>query len=160
MKLKAGFATLTIVAISALNYFAVAKEKKGAPTSPQLFREIATQDSLLFAAYNAQDINKLGYFFANDLEWFQDNGGLLNRDTVISNFAGLFKKNMGLRRTLQHNSLEVHPIKNYGAIETGVHRFVHREDGKEIVGTFKFMMIWKKKGGDKWQITRVISYDH
>ena len=97
--------------------------------------------------------------FTKDLEWFQDNGGLLSYKTVFENFSNNFKKPIKLTRELVPGSLEVHPIKDYGAIEIGVHRFRHIENGKEEIGTFKFLMIWQKKN-DQWKISRVISYDH
>ena len=50
-----------------------------------------------------------------------------------------------LIRQLVPGSLEVYPIKDYGAIETGRHTFTHTENGKPQVGTFKFMQIWQKK---------------
>ena len=56
-------------------------------------------------------------------------------------------------------TLEVYPIKDYGAIETGTHRFCHTEEGKEICGTFKFLHIWQKEG-TTWKVTRVVSYGH
>jgi hypothetical protein len=33
------------------------------------------------------------------------------------------------------------------------------ENGKEEIGTFKFLMIWQKKR-QQWKISRVVSYDH
>ncbi len=138
---------------------AFTQEKKVARTPPELFREIATQDSLMFAAFNTQNLAVFKTYFSPDLEWFQDNGGLIHYDTVFKNFENNFNKENKLTRTLLKKTLEVHPIKNYGAIETGSHQFRHIENGKEETGTFKFLMIWKKTG-NKWQITRVVSYDH
>jgi len=146
--------TLAIAAHSA-----GAQEKKVAPTPAGLFQEIARQDSLLFVAFNKQDQKTLKTFFSTDLEWYQDNGGLISYDTVFLNFETNFKKGLNLQRQLVANSLEVHPVKNYGAIETGSHQFRHIENGKEETGTFKFLMIWRKQP-DGWKITRVVSYDH
>jgi hypothetical protein len=56
-------------------------------------------------------------------------------------------------------SLEVHPIKDFGAIHIGKHTFCHWENEKNDCGTFKFLMIWQKKNGG-WKISRVVSYDH
>jgi hypothetical protein len=61
--------------------------------------------------------------------------------------------------------LEVYPIKDYGAIEIGAHRFCHKEKGNDAspartdCGTFKFAMVWRKIG-DSWKISRVLSYGH
>ena len=92
------------------SYSLRAKERKAAPTSPQLYNEIAREDSLMFAAYNAQDINKLKTFFSKELEWFQDNEGLINYDMVFMNFENIFRRNTGLTRRLVKNSLEVHRL--------------------------------------------------
>ena len=97
--------------------------------------------------------------FTKDLEWFQDNDGLISYEKVFENFKSTFNKPFKLTRQLVSGSLEVHPIKNYGAIEIGVHQFKHVENGKEETGTFKFVMIWQKIDG-LWKISRVISYDH
>lgn len=136
-----------------------AQENKVAPTSQQLYNEIARMDSIMFVAFNTQDMVTFQSLFTKDLEWFQDNGGLLNYKTVFENFANTFKKPYKLTRELVFGSLEIHPIKDYGAIEVGVHRFRHIENGKEEIGTFKFLMIWQKKNG-QWKISKVISYDH
>ena len=147
--------------IVALTFFncAIAQEKKVAPTSQELYNEIARMDSIIFAAFNTQNMAKFQPMFTKDLEWFQDNGGLISYKTVFENFGNTFKKAYKLTRELVPGSLEVHPVKNYGAIEIGVHRFRHIENGKEEIGTFKFLMIWQKKN-DLWKISRVISYDH
>jgi hypothetical protein len=127
--------------------------------SLELHLTITEMDSLLFAAYNARNLPLMKTFFAKDLEWYQDNGGLLNYATVIKNFGNIFKRPYQLTRTLVPGSLQVYPIQNYGAIQTGSHQFRHIENGKEEVGTFQFMMIWRKEQG-KWRITRVVSYGH
>ena len=136
-----------------------AQEKKVAPTSLQLYKEIERADSILFQAFNRQDMATFKAMFTKDLEWFQDNGGLIPYKTVFENFGNTFKNENKLSRVLVKESLEVHPLKDYGAIETGSHQFRHFENGKEEVGTFKFLMIWNKKDG-QWKISRVVSYDH
>ena len=136
-----------------------AQEKKVAPTSLQLYKEIERADSVLFEAFNRQDMITFKAMFTKDLEWFQDNGGLIPYKTIFENFGNTFKNENKLSRVLVKESLEVHPIKGYGAIEIGSHQFRHFENGKEEVGTFKFLMIWNKKDG-QWKISRVVSYDH
>jgi len=150
-----------IFIVSFLLYFnaIVAQEKKVAATSKELYDEIAKMDSILFDAFNKQDMYKFKLLFTDDLEWFQDNGGLIPYKTVFENFESTFKKEFKLTRQLVKSSLEVYPIKDYGAIETGMHQFRHIENGKEETGTFRFVMIWKKTS-NQWQISRVISYGH
>lgn len=136
-----------------------AQEKKVAPTSEELYNEIKNSDSVIFNAFNTQDFVLFKSMFTEDLEWFQDNGGLLSYETVFKNFENMFHNENKLSRKLVEGSLEVHPIKDYGAIEIGIHEFRHFENGKEEIGTFKFVMLWKK-GNNQWKISRVISYDH
>ena len=136
-----------------------AQEKKVAPTPLELYKEIERADSILFQAFNRQDMATFKAMFTKDLEWFQDNGGLIPYKTIFENFGNTFKNENKLSRVLVNESLEVHPLKDYGAIEIGSHQFRHFENGKEEVGTFKFLMIWNKKDG-QWKISRVVSYDH
>ena len=135
------------------------QEKKVAHTSNELYSEIAKMDSILFEAFNTQNMPKFNGMFTKDLEWFQDNGGLIPYTTIFENFANTFKKEQKLSRKLVKGSLEVHPLQGYGAIEIGIHEFRHIENGKEELGTFKFLMIWQKKD-NQWKISRVVSYDH
>ncbi|WP_395808503.1 nuclear transport factor 2 family protein [Daejeonella sp.] len=157
MKIKA---LLNAFLISLLLTISVsAQEKKVAHTSSELFKEIERADRILFEAFNRQDMTTFKAMFTEDLEWFQDNGGLIPYKTVFENFENTFKNENKLSRVLVKGSLEVHPIKDYGAIQIGSHQFRHFENGKEEVGTFKFLMIWNKKDGN-WKISRVVSYDH
>lgn len=147
-----------IIAFTFLNTIS-AQGKKVAPTSAELYNEIEQMDYIMFEAFNNKEFAKFKSLFTEDLEWFQDNGGLLSHETVFTNFENMFKNENKLTRKLVKGSLEVHPIKDYGAIEIGVHEFRHMENGKEEIGTFKFLMIWKKQD-NQWKISRVISYDH
>lgn len=124
-----------------------------------LYNKISQLDSALFSAYNSKNLNLMKTYFTDDLEWYQDNGGLIKFEKVFANFQSIFNREYTLTRSLIKESLEVHPIEGYGAIEAGSHQFSHIENGKLEVGTFKFMMIWKNEKGN-WKISRVISYDH
>jgi hypothetical protein len=134
-------------------------EKKVAKTEKELFSKVANLDSSLFVAYNTKNLDLMKTYFTLDLEWYQDNGGLHDYEKVFSNFQSIFNREYDLTRNLIKESLEVHPIEGYGAIEIGKHQFKHIENGKLEIGTFKFLMIWKNENGN-WKITRVISYDH
>jgi len=134
-------------------------ETKVANTQIELYNKVANLDSLLFAAYNSKNLDLMKTYFTNDLEWYQDNGGLIDFEKVFINFKSIFERDYDLKRNLIKESLEVHPIEGYGAIEIGKHQFKHIENGKLEIGTFKFLMIWKNDNGN-WKISRVISYDH
>ena len=154
---------LILLLLSCLIYSSVSAqnqtEKKVVITEKELFSKVANLDSSLFAAYNTKNLDLMKTYFTLDLEWYQDNGGLLDYEKVFSNFQSIFNRDYNLTRNLIKESLEVHPIEGYGAIEIGKHQFKHIENGKLEIGTFKFLMIWKNENGN-WKITRVISYDH
>ncbi len=132
------------------------KEKS---SSENIFIEIAHMDSVLFNAFNNHDAVKMSTMFTNDLEFYHDKNGLSSYTQTVEAFGRLFGQNNGMRRELVEGSLEIYPINNYGAVETGLHTFYHFEDGKQIEGTFKFIHLWKYENG-QWKISRIISYDH
>ncbi|WP_188556753.1 nuclear transport factor 2 family protein [Hymenobacter glacieicola] len=131
------------------------------PVSLELYRTIARQDSAMFAAFNRHDAAQLQTFFAEDLEFYHDKGGLANFEQTMQGFRNLFAQNQttGLNRQLVPGTLEVYPISGYGAVETYQHRFCHVENGKDDCGTFKNMMVWRLRDG-QWKVTRVVSYGH
>ncbi|RTQ46305.1 nuclear transport factor 2 family protein [Hymenobacter gummosus] len=131
------------------------------PVDAALYRTIAGLDSAMFVAFNQHDAARLQTFFAEDLEFYHDKGGLSNFEQTMQGFRRLFEQNRttGLHRVLVPGTLEVYPIKGYGAVETYQHRFCHRENGRDDCGTFRNMMVWRLQNG-QWKITRVVSYDH
>lgn len=133
--------------------------RAAAQTSGLLFDEITHMDSLQFGAFNARNLDQLMNYFDNSLELYQDNTGVRNFDQAKQAFGGLFKMNYVLTRKLIPGTMEVYPIKDYGAIETGQHTFSHMENGQLQAFTYKFMQIWQKKDG-VWRVTREITYGH
>ena len=125
----------------------------------ELYQEIAKQDSLLFNAFNTRDIDLFKTMFTEDLEFYHDKGGLTGYEHTIDFLKTTAQGNNQLKRELVKGSLEVYPIPGYGAMEIGMHRFCHLDNGKQSCGTFKFVHILQKKD-NQWKITRVISYDH
>jgi hypothetical protein len=126
----------------------------------ELFRTIAALDGEVFDAYNRCDLEKFGSLFTEELEFYHDNGGLTDR--TRQSLVESVKKNIcgKVYRVLVPETLEVYPLRGYGALEIGVHRFYHPgRDNTEQVGEAKFMMLWQEKDG-VWKATRVISYDH
>ena len=127
--------------------------------SRELFETIARMDGKLFDAFNAHNLDAMMAMFADDLEFYQDNDGVSNYQQSKNDFTKMLASVPDIRRELVKDSLEVYPIKDYGAIEIGVHHFCHKEDGKEECGSFKFVHVWRKTG-DSWKISRIISYGH
>ena len=153
MKLKFKYILLVVLLIGASELI------NAQATKDTLYKEVAQLDSILFTAFNTRDIEKFKSFFAEDLEFYHDKGGLTNYEHTINFMKETAKNNNGLRRDLVKGSLEIYPIPGYGAMQIGSHRFCHLENEKQDCGTFKFVHIWQKKNNE-WKITRVVSYDH
>jgi len=94
---------------------------------------------------------------ADDLEFYHDQSGL---SVGKAPFLAAIKQNIcgKVQRTLLEKTLEVYPLKGYGAVEIGVHRFHHPNEPANI-GDAKFVNIWHNDNG-VWKVTRVISYEH
>jgi len=122
-----------------------------------LTTEIGALDAKVFDAYNRCDLVTFSRYFDPKVAFFHDTGGAtFNRDVVVENT----RKNIcgKVKRQLIATSFRVYPIKDYGAIEEGEHRFCELATGR-CEGIAKFVMVWTKNGGD-WRITNVLSYGH
>lgn len=126
-----------------------------------LFAKIAALDTAVFDAFNhcsaPEQLQRHASYFAPDVEFYHDQGGVTwTRQAMIAktaqNVCGHF------RRELVPGSLKVYPIKDFGAIEQGVHRFCQFKTG-DCDGMADFVIVWRHQGG-QWQITRVLSYGH
>lgn len=122
-----------------------------------LFEAIKSLDARLFDAYNNCDLAMLGSMVSDDLEFYHDQTGLM---VGKAPFLAAVKQNIcgKVQRTLIENTLEVYPLKGYGAVEIGIHRFHHPNEPGNI-GDAKFVHIWHNDNG-VWKVTRVISYEH
>ncbi len=125
----------------------------------QLNKAVASLDAALFDTYNRCELDKFAAFFTEDVEFYHDQTGLSAGKAAL---IGALKNNIcgKVTRELVPGTLQVYPIKGYGAVEMGVHRFHHpgHEDTKGV-GEGRFIHLWQYKDG-AWKITRVISYDH
>jgi ketosteroid isomerase-like protein len=150
---------LLLLPLLVVSVRAPAQTPPAAPSPDELRRKVASLDAELFDAFNRCDLEKFSSFFVEDLEFYHDNDGLtVGRekvtDAVRNNICGK------IRRELVPATLEVYPLRGYGAIEIGVHRFHHpKAEDTEPVGEGKFVHVWQNKDG-AWKITRVLSYDH
>lgn len=124
-----------------------------------LATEIQKQDAAFFGAFNAHELGPMMAFFANDVEFYHDKDGLLSFDQIRAGFQTMFARNDGIRRDLLPGTIRIYPVPNYGAIETGTHKFCHVERGKDDCGAFQFVMVWKNQDG-RWRVTRALSFDH
>lgn len=133
----------------------------GVAAEPSLEQTIVALDAQAFDAFNhcaeAGRLQQHASFFAPDVEFYHDQGGVTwNRDDMLANtkkyVCGKF------RREVIAQSQRVYPIKDFGAIEQGTHRFCQFDTGK-CDGLADFTIIWKQSATG-WQMTRVLSYGH
>lgn len=127
----------------------------------QLVDKMIGLDAEVFESFNAcqspKALNKHASYFAIDVEFYHDNGGVTwDRDTMISNT----KKNAcgNYTRKLIVNSFKAYPVKGFGAITKGTHVFCQNKT-KQCEGKADFVMVWRNVN-DKWEITRALSYGH
>jgi len=126
-----------------------------------LYDTIAYLDSVFFNAFNTRNADKLRTLLSENLEFYHDLGGVTNYSQNIDAFKKNFEGERRVRRELVKGTLEIYPIKDYGAVETGTHRFYAAEKGQPemLSSEAKFVQVWQKKDG-VWKITRIISYGH
>ena len=114
-------------------------------------------DRRLFDAYNHCDLVAFSKLFAPDVEFYHDTGGVTHtRDEVVDNTKKYICGKV--RRELVDGTLHGYPIKGYGLLVTGEHRFCDLTSGK-CEGIAEFTIIWQRDGDD-WRATRVLSYGH
>ncbi|WP_198553777.1 nuclear transport factor 2 family protein [Tenacibaculum sp. Bg11-29] len=120
-----------------------------------LHNEIVKMDSIYFNAYNTCDIKTQANIYHENLEFFHDKGGL---STSKSDLLKALKNNIcgKVTRTLIKGSIEVYPIKDYGAIQIGYHKFYNDQEPNAKSIPSKFIVIWKQEN-KQWRITKVIS---
>ena len=122
---------------------------------------IAKVDSEAFDAFNRckdpEQLQKHASFFAPNVEFYHDTGGVTwDREAMLANTRKYACGNY--RRELVAGTLRVYPIKDFGAIAQGTHRFCSLADGK-CEGLADFTIVWQFTEG-KWLVTRVLSYGH
>jgi hypothetical protein len=126
-----------------------------------LFDELARMDSLLFdATFVACDTTRVNALLAPDVEFYHDLTGFKRGAAVRADFARLARecpRDQGMRRALVPGTLRVYPLKDYGAVQQGIHRFVARGAVAPVVA--RFVHVWRRDG-EGWKVGRVLSYDH
>jgi hypothetical protein len=126
------------------------------PASKVLYDSIVYMDSIFFDAYNHCKAGVMSNIFSNNIEFYHDQGGL---STSKQQLMEALEKNIcgKVTRELRPGSIEVYPIKDYGAVEMGWHRFHNNQEPPGTPSYFsKFVHIWGKENG-QWKMTRVIS---
>lgn len=126
------------------------------PENKELYDAIVYHDSLFFDAYNHCRMDEMRAMISEDVEFYHDKGGL---STVKADILNAIEKNIcnKVTRELIKGSIEVYPIKGYGAIQMGQHRFYNRLENPGVASRpGKFVTTWQNKDG-LWKMTRIIS---
>jgi hypothetical protein len=149
--------SLSFLLILLLGPEAKAQPAPDATPADSLTAKIEELDRTLFDAYNKCDLDKFGNLFAADVEFYHDTGGVTRtREEAVENTRKYICGKV--RRELVPGTLEAYPIKDYGAIAVGEHRFCQLSSDK-CEGIAKFVLIWQNNNGD-WRVTRVLSFGH
>lgn len=135
---------------------------RGLEPQDPLFKEVAALDSGLFDSFNHcssdTELRRHAGYLDETLEFYHDNGGVTwSRQGYMANternVCGRFQ------RRLVPGTLQVFPIKDYGAIEQGVHRFCNI-GSDECFGEAMFLIAWHRLDSGEWRATRIFSYGH
>jgi len=126
-----------------------------------LFTTISDLDAAVFDDFNhcadPARLQRHAGYFAEDVEFYHDTGGVTwSRDEMLANTAKYACGNYGRERV--EGTFQVHPIKGFGALSLGTHRFCQTATDS-CDGLADFTMIWKRQDAG-WVITRVLSYGH
>lgn len=152
--------SLLLAALSLLCFQAPAAEPAG-DAGAELHATIAALDREVFDSFNhcadPAQLQKHAGYFDPGVEFYHDTGGVTwNREAMLTNTR---KYACGhYTRELIPGTLKVYPVRDFGAIAQGQHRFCDAATGK-CEGLADFVMVWRFHDG-QWKITRVLSYAH
>jgi hypothetical protein len=141
----------------------------GPKATPELFAALLEQDRVLFdAAFNRCEPESLPALIHADFEFLHDKSGRIagSREEFLASAREMCAKrntgeNFTARRELILDSMTVHPLVGYGAMQMGTHRFYAVQAGRpdRLTEVAKFIHVWREVDGE-WQLARAISYDH
>src|SRR5215831_15032151 len=143
---------MVLLAVPYLAIAALAQEKVAAlgqiKNQAQLDKAITELDRQLFDAYNHCDLKKFDSLLSDDVEFYHDQGGVTRGHAALTESL---KNNIctgDTQRVLVPGSLRVYFMQGYGAIEMGVHRFIHPKTEKTNgTGEASFVHLWQYQAG-------------
>ncbi|KAF1008894.1 MAG: hypothetical protein GAK28_00526 [Luteibacter sp.] len=155
------WATIALtVALPCMQAQAADSASDGAAAQAALVRTVTDLDTRFFAAFNTCDapgqLDRHAAFLDPKLEFYHDTGGVSwtskdYLDKTRQNVCGTYRRKLV-------GSLDIYPIKDYGALEEGNQAFCDTKTG-ECFGAAKFMILWHRTA-DGWLATRIFSYGH
>ncbi|MFC4820323.1 nuclear transport factor 2 family protein [Dokdonella ginsengisoli] len=151
---------VVLAALAGGNLASAAEPRETSPDAP-LEQTISALDTAVFDAFNhcsdPGQLEKHASYFAENVEFYHDTGGVTwNRNDMLANTRKYVCGNF--TRELVPGTLQVYPIKDFGALSKGTHRFCQVSSGK-CEGMADFTILWHQSG-NRWEITRVLSYGH
>ncbi len=143
-----------ITSIEAQEY-STSQIRKYNPVNKELYDTIIKMDKEFFDAYNSCNLEKQAEIYSDNIEFFHDKGGLMTSKQDI--LDGTNKYICGkVTRILLKESVEVYPIKDYGAVQIGFHKYYNNQEPDAESIPMKFILIWQYQNG-KWKIKKVVS---
>ena len=78
--------------------------------------------------------------------------------TVKQDIIDALEKNIcgKVTRELVEGSIEVYPIKDYGAVQLGYHKFHNNQEPDAPSKPSKFILLWQHQNNE-WKITRSLA---
>lgn len=135
---------------------------QGLPANAE--QAVREADAAQWKAYNACDAAALAPFFAEDLEFYHDNGGVTRTgkamvESIMKGICG--NPNLRVRRAPLPDTIRFDPVPGYGGVLSGKHQFYMTEKGmpERLSGIASFTTLWHPENG-RWQITRAFSLEH
>lgn len=121
----------------------------------QLYKTIMSLDATYFKAYNTCDLATQASLMSDDLEFYHDQGGL---NTSKSDIIESIEKNIcgKVTRELLPETVEIHEIKGFGAVEIGYHKFYNKQEPDATSKPSRFISVWKNTDG-VWTMHRIVS---
>jgi hypothetical protein len=128
------------------------------PDDQNLYDTIVKLDSIFFGFYNTCETNldKYAAFYSDSIEFYHDQGGLM---TSKAELVEATKKNIcgKVTRHLVKGSIEVYPIKGFGAVEMASHFFKNNQEEQPATPKIgRLVIIWQHTING-WKISRAIS---
>ena len=138
--------------------FGQSHPSNAAKPGDELFEEMAQLDKRMFDAFNSCKLDEFTAMFDDDVEFYHDQSGVTLGTAKVAEQvkASICGK---ARRELVAGSLTVYPMRDFGALLVGRHRFYQSARGSEPTGVAQFIHLARKTNG-AWKVTRVISFDH
>ncbi len=142
---------------------------EGPKTDQVLTNEILKADKALFdAVFVTCDMPALSKMLTKDVKFIHDKWGQIakNRAEMLKAFGSSCERQKAgtdfkARRELIPETVQIHALNKYGAIEIGKHNFfaVQNDGTLKPTESGDFIILWKKEN-DVWKMSETVSFNH